>query len=400
MEVLQRCVVGSFCVGLAACGASHPKPGIVAQNWSENTEQLGIKAIYPPRANMEVGDLYIVRSAKSGTDLKTEDYVHSSIWFDRIDLKKELVGKASSIHFTSAVKVTDGSGKETTAWQTPALNITEGSTTTKINNLVAFPGFTFASLAESEIGVNVASSAFGAAFGGGRKSAYTVAYSVPAAETYGVPYLAAKKAFKGYTQLELTELEKAAKALILPPSSKRTGTTPVLVLITELYFARALDVVVSSSEATNAQFSALTLSMVELSEKKSAIEEKLLALKNRQTPAPQGTALAGDGTPPAPEGTGAQSEADKRIELQLQAELQQVNAQMNAKASQIAPNMPGVTGSVVRSSASSVTLRQAFDVPVAIGYKGIRFSIPELAPVPGDTDTPALVVPLTVSQAK
>lgn len=393
MDTIQRCVVGTFCLGLAACGATHPKPGIVAKNWSENTEQLGIKAIYPPRANMVVGDLYIVRSAKSGTDLKTEDYVHSSIWFDRINLNDLLVSKASPIHFTPTLKVTDSSGKETTAWQTPDLELTQGNDKVKINSLVAFPGFTFASLAESELGVNVASSAFGALFGGARKSAYTVAYSVPAAETYGVPYLAAKDAFKGYSAADLEVLKKAAASLALPPSARATGTDTVLVLITELYLARALDVVISASDASNAQFSALTLSMVELSEKKAAIEEKLLALSKKQTPAPQGAALAGDGTPAAPPQPGPLSDADKRTVAQLQAELAQVNAQMSAKASQVAPNVPGVTGSVVRSSATSVTLRQAFSTPVAIGYKGIRFSIPSLEPAKDGSDTVPLAVP-------
>jgi hypothetical protein len=378
MAYFYRGIIGSLCLGITACGASHPKPGIVAQNWANNTEQLGVKAIYPPRAGMEVGDVYIVRSTVQGIDLRTEDYANTSIWFDRVDLKPALVGNAPSIKFTSSSKIIDSAGQEVFSWRVPDLQLPSGSGPVKINNLVAFPGFTFASADESEIGVNVATSAIGAVFGGGRKSSYTVAYSVPAAESYGVPYLAARKAFPSYHGEDLVRLRQAADS-IRDSSPSTTASAPVMVLITELYLARVLDVVINSSDTSGAQFSLLTASIAELGEKKQAIEDKLLALSNSKVAhgddqaiseqaAPPEQAPAAVATPaipakPAPAKIApalqAEAKADGAIDIaKLQSERELVMSQIRDKISQISPSMPGFTGSVVRSSATGVTLRQ------------------------------------------
>jgi hypothetical protein len=176
---------------LAGCG-SRPEPGVVAENWATNTEQLGIQAIYPPRAQFEVGDVFIARSVPNGQKAKTADYVLGSLRIDHIDLSEELYESAPTVRFESTDTYDDGTGNGTVqARKVLPLMVRDRA----VNSLVAFPGFTFASLSESDIGVNVASNAIGAMLGFGRRSQYSVSYSVPAAETYGVSYLQARRRF-------------------------------------------------------------------------------------------------------------------------------------------------------------------------------------------------------------
>jgi hypothetical protein len=136
-------------------------------------------------------------------------------------------------------------------------------------------------------------------------------------------------------------------------------------------------------------FSAVTLAMVDLSEKKKSLEAQLGKLTG-QAPAPQQEPAAGDTPKPKPEDpkpAGAKPEDSKpdtpakQSEIaRIKAELVQVNDELRKKVSQIVPDMPGVTGSVVRSSALGITLRQAFAEPVVIGYRGIHFKIASLNP--------------------
>ncbi|EJM32659.1 hypothetical protein [Pseudomonas sp. GM25] len=394
------CLVGAG--ALTGCG-SRPTPGVVAENWATNTEQLGIQAIYPPRAQFEVGDVFVARSVGKGQKSKTADYVLGSIRVDHIDLSEELYRSAPTVTFESSDTYDDGTGIGTVQTRKVLpLKVRDRV----INSLVAFPGFTFASLAESDVGVNVTSNAIGALIGLGRRSQYSVSYSVPAAETYGVSYLEARRRFNEvaptrYTIKDRQMLKEAAQALSTSGRGSE-GAQSVLVLITDVYLARAIDVSVSSEEGMSATFSALTMAMVDLSDKKKSIEAQLLKLRKE----PNAGAGAGAGAEgkvqtqedketkpadpqksdkPQPEvktaAAAVSTTSQARID-ELEAELEQVNSQLRDRVNKVAPDLPGVTGSVVRSSALGVTLRQAFARPVAIGYRGINYSIESLLPPP------------------
>jgi hypothetical protein len=382
MNNFHRLTICALCIGLVAC-SSRPERGAVVQQWSANTEQLNFKPIFPPRGNFEVGDFYVVRAAKAGNKMKTADYYMSSVWFDRMRLDEEL--KKAAPYITAQKTPVDKSGL-VTATSVPDLFVP--NTNVKMNALVAFPGFTFASLAESDIGLGVSNSAIGAFFGGARKSGYSVAYSVPLAETYGVLYsdahLAADKYLSKYTDAQRNKLTNAVVSLKNDAKiNDKNDTKSVLVLVTQVYLARSLDVVVSSTESNGAQLSAVTRALTDLDERKTAIENQLRALK----PTAKGDG-AGDGKPAVAKAGDTKAAADKPAAVvpatnqalvkQKEAELAQVNADIRKRVEFVTPAMPGVTGSVVKSSATSLTLRQVFDTPVAIGYSGINIDIDTL----------------------
>jgi len=410
MKIFKDLVVCLVGVGLAGCGSSKPAPGVVAENWTTNTEQLGIQAIYPPRAQFEVGDVFIARAVEAGKKIKTGDYVLGSVRVDHIDLSEELYRSAPTVTFESSDTYDDGTGNGMVKTRKVMPLMVRDRV---VNSQVAFPGFTFASLAESDLGVNVTSSAIGALLGFGRRSQYNVSYSIPAAETYGVTYLEARRRFDQeaptrYSATDRRMMRDAAIALQATRARQSDTSDPILVLVTDVYLARAIDVTVSSQEAVSATFSALTLAMVDLSDKKKSLEAQLVKLR-KPAGAPvvssseAGSGGEGDAKPdegagkvrtkedkitkvadttkpdlPKPEGKPATPPViqSKQIEIdRVQAELEQVNLQLRQQVSQVAPSLPGVTGSVVKSSAMGVTLRQAFARPVAIGYRGINFSL-------------------------
>jgi hypothetical protein len=197
-------------------------------------------------------------------------------------------------------------------------------------------------------------------------------------------------------------MQEAAESLRKKRSTFFDRSPPVLVLITDVYLARAIDVSVSSEEGMSASFSALTMAMVDLSDKKKSLEAQLTKLRPAPKAAGEGeagkvqtkedkvTKMADPKTPdtPKPEEKPAEAPvaASSQAKIdQVEAELVQVNAQLREKVSKVAPDLPGVTGSVVRSSALGVTLRQAFARPVAIGFRGINYSVESLLP-PKDAD--------------
>ncbi|WP_025111379.1 hypothetical protein [Pseudomonas sp. H1h] len=388
MRAFQRLTVCTLSLGLVACSSDRLEKGAVAEEWSRSTEQLSIRPIFPPRANFEVGDLYVVRAAKSGAELKTADYYMSSIWFDRMSLENEL--KKAAPHIKPAKTIADDSGK-TKVMSVPDLFVPD--TTTRINSLVAFPGFTFASLAESQLGLGVTNSSIAALFGGARKSAYSVSYSVPVAETYGVKYADAHLAVDDYiSHYRKNQREKLQEAVVALENSStkrdKNASSPVLVLVTQVYLARSLDVVISSTESAGGQFSAVTRALTDLDERKTALEKQVRALKG--TDSSKGTSQSGAAADVPKEGAGqtkpAATDAQQTDTVpaakqeaidQKQAELDTVNEEIRQRVEAVTPAMPGVTGSIVKSSATGVTLRQVFEYPVAIGFSGININIDE-----------------------
>lgn len=393
MNNYQRVTVGVLCIGLVAC-SNRPEKGIVVQEWVTNTEQLNLRPIFPPRGNFEVGDIYVVRAANAGTKMKTANYYMSSVWFDRMNLDNELIKFAP--HISPAKTPEDKSGLVVPTG-VPALLVPK--TRTRINSLVAFPAFTFASLGEYELGLGVSNSAIGALFSGAKKSSYSVAYSVPLAETYGVGYrdalLAANTHMNKYKADNYKQLESAVISLKNEVKGDDKDTTAVLVLVTQVYLARSMDVVISSTDSSGAQLSAVTRALTDLDERKTAVEAQLRGLKSPPSKDSGAAADAdggGDGTAAAKPAAAAKAAvvpkagdvgakkadapaANQAAINQKQAELAQINADIRKRVEAITPAMPGVTGSVVKSTASSLTLRQVFEYPVAIGYSGINIDI-------------------------
>ena len=396
-------------LAVAGCASDKPEQGIIAKEWSVNTRQLGIHPIYPPRERFYPGDIYVMAyfEGSRADAMLPLDYSLMSQRFDHIDLGALITAEQAIKPLPELASYKDGEGKEIVPW--PVVSYPAGGSG-RANGIVAFPGFTFASASSVKLGANLATGGWGGSIGGGQESHYTVSYLVPAAEYVSVPMRPAMQSFRAWRAAladdvcawsDLLTLSRAVvpaghedPALASPTCesgkkvaptpkggkktpAKRPDLNPVVVFPNEVFYARAIDVTVSADEAMSAKMAAVTASMIEASETKTALEQKMAVLNGTVPPTPV-----------------AQAEQASKAAT-LKAQIDALQARITQSAQAVIPSVPGVTGSVTRSSAYGVTLRQTFRYPVAIGYRGMHFYVSELmsgspAEAKSGTPTPAL----------
>lgn len=351
---------------LAGCASSKPVPGIVAQEWSSNTRQLAINPLFPPRERFYPGDLYIAPyfADVSQDSSAPHNYLLRSHRFDHVDLSAALAQEQAIAPLPALSTYKDETGKDVSTWPLNPYPASGG----RVNGLVAFPGFTFASASSSQLGANISNGGWGGLFGGGREAHYTVSYSVPAAEYISVPMRAAMAAFwryrAGLDKRSLSDLQMLADTV--RPVGKTRGRT-VLVFPNEVYYARAIDVTVAADDASSANLSAVTLGMVEMSERQAKLQAELDKLRGTPAAAPAAGSAA----------AAASAQQQSKIDS-LKSQIDALQTRIDQTARSVIPSVPGVTGSVTRSSAQGVTLRQTFHYPVAIGYRGVEFDTDQL----------------------
>ncbi|WP_223542514.1 hypothetical protein [Pseudomonas sp. BF-RE-26] len=355
-----------------------------------NTRQLGINPIFPPRERVYPGDLYIAPFYRDLDQSKVSPlyFTITAQRFDHVDMSFALDEEQLIDTLPEMQDYTDDSGKVITPW---TLNPYPGSkgrrggrqiSGGRINGLVAFPGFTFASLSESDIGVNITNGAWGALFGGGRKARYSVSYSVPAAEYISIPLKTAMETFRAYVAGLSVGAKDDIKLISKSMSSQETSDViTVMILPTEVFYARAIDITVSADDALSANLSAVTMAMVELSAEKTKLQSQLLKLRGINSSMPsvkeEGEVINTEeakeaGNKGAKDKESAQPSNQKQISA-LESQIENIQSQIDNTSRSVIPSVPGVTGSVTRASAYGVTLRQVFQYPIAIGYRGLSF---------------------------
>lgn len=397
-------VLGLGILALSGCQSDRPDPGAIAKEWSTNTSQLGIRPIYPPR-EVYPGDVFI------------------SIGYD-VDSIEEIPTKAFNIlpvrysHIPNLQAVA-ALEKDRLRFPIDTSNTNAASfkgypdNDNRINCMVAFPGFTFASTSDVNLGANIPKSVWAAMFSTSSKSTYSVSYSVPKAECISYEVGNVRPRVNTYLARlgagEISNIQDTALSLRIPQDiQKKYSAAPILVIPYEVYYARTLDVTVNALDGSSSQLSATALSLIELSNKKQKLEDKLLALTGTATsqddeageggvdaegaaeqPAavpPKVTAVAVPnaevpksasvvkpaGTPPTEKPAAEQQPQVATLKAQIASVQQQLNATTKAHL----PTVPGVTGSVTRISATGVSLSQTFSIPVAIGYRSIQYTIP------------------------
>ncbi|EZQ20372.1 hypothetical protein CF98_07525 [Halopseudomonas bauzanensis] len=117
-----------------------------------------------------------------------------------------------------------------------------------------------------------------------------------------------------------------------------------------------MDISISASQALSAQVSAATQAMIDLTEKKSKVQEEISAIE-------QAAVLQ------------SQSSAENPAIEKLKSDLQDITSNIETLGKLVAPDAPGVTGQVTRSSSSGITMTQVFPKPLAIGYRAVLMEL-------------------------
>lgn len=345
------------------------QPGSVAKQWSENTSQLGIKPIFPPREGFYPGDIVLLAAYTPAEDSKqrsapVEFYNIHPVYYDNLDYcdvfenhrsrptppKTEnyiLDGEAMTPWTSSAFKYSD--------FKCDTTNIGDFN----LNEPTAFPAFSFASLSTAGLGANFTSGWFGGRLGAGSDNQNDITYSVPSSEALSVKTKHIMSLFSEYwnnkNQRPHASLIRAlAKSQALPDQDLQS-TKPVIALVHEVHYARSMDISISASQALSAQFSAAAQAMIDLTEKKSQLQEEISTIEQA-----------------APANLQNQSPAENPAIAKLKSDLQDITSNIETLGKLVAPDAPGVTGQVTRSSSSGITMTQVFPKPLAIGYRAVQ----------------------------
>lgn len=372
---IELIIITGLVVAISACGSTQPKSGIIAKEWSDNTRQLGITPIFPPRERVYPGDVYISRiyDPKTAEDAPATFYNKIPYRYDHINLDTELNAEASDNRLMPAMANFSAQGSNTETWALPTHNAPSGK---RLNGLVAFPGFTFASFSESDLGFNITNGAWGALFGGGRKSKYMVSYTIPAAEYISVELKTLLPKILDYRDNLGTEQREDIHSLAAAlgrPQDKEDPAIGVIILY-EVFYARSIDVTITSNDASGVNGSAVLASMVELGERKKELQKQLLVVGEIAPPTDSGSNVKTQGNSPQGEASAKQNSNTSKG-AQLQQEITLIQKEIAALSQAIIPNAPGVTGSITRSSTNGVTLTQSFYYPIAIGFRALMYDV-------------------------
>ena len=337
----------------------------VAREWAKNVNALHIYPVYPPREDFQAGDLFLARKRVDKGSVDPGE--RTSLYVGHIDLTAEIKKHyAQRFRFPKTAEKSE-QGK---IWQQSAeANEVFGAQSHVALPIVRFPGFTFARLTRTQAGASLPFRFLTALFGGATIDEETVNLSVPAAESYGLPAAHAYQKYRDYCYRHVYGEEVAPECdpsvlryllSSLPGGFSPERDRPVMVLVTEVFYAREIDYSFGASAGFGLEAGVLL-------KLKSVVEAHKVAsdlrAKDSATPASGGT------TPPdaARAAPGSPSPDYLRLLNQLETALKVYSA----------ADTPGAGLSVISVSSEGITLRQTFPRPVAIGYRSISFGMPE-----------------------
>lgn len=391
----QRAVLISILSILLGGCASTPR-GYVAKEWSLTMRELGIVPVFPPREDVQVGDVYVapVSPDQEVEAFKKKRYLPLGLWLATLDLSNEVSNFYSSRpsfpltptntpHFMQELTNNPFGGLPQAA--DSSRNIFVGGDTTRLR-MAAFPSFMSATFNKGDLAGVVPVESVNLAFGAGFSSARSVTVSVPVAESYGVPvdkvWRKIMNANGGLMDFVPNVPRNQLHNLVNASQVVRDGTNyyaPVRV-ITEVYYTRALDIAVVTKTTRGFGMAGRPLATDALSAARSA-----LTSSNSNSPASNSASASAN----APASTNAPASATGSNSVvyispgvtNLSGTAVERAAEMNRSLDQaMTQTAPGGSVKFIAAGDRGVTLRRTYDRPIAIGYRAAQVLVPIEAP--------------------
>jgi hypothetical protein len=413
-------LLGLFTVLVLATSGQAARKGYVMREWSTNMRELGIVPIFPPREDVQVGDIYVFpynpESKETDKLFQKGDYrIGMSPRWATIDsivkLASDEYQKRMSFPATTVDPLVVQGGILTQPTSGSNKVFVPDATPNRLRQ-VAFPEFLSASFSQGNLSALIPIEAINLAFGASWSNSKNVVVKIPAAESYAVsaqeviralfsydPTVKKYKLKSQYGDL-LTAFQEepvVVKGKTIPPSDSVWIRVP-----TEVYYARAMDISVESKKSRGARIGAsLILPPAPASTATpstggstgsggtvtpppvSPTEEKPKKLNSEappKTPEPSGnnapsssptTPPGGGTTPPAtPEPPSGPVLIDPATAAYARA--QTLNTYLMSTG---ANKTPGGSIQFVSATDSSISLRRTWERPIAIGSRGVVFKI-------------------------
>lgn len=413
-----ECVMASLLACALATGCSSPEKrdkGYVVREWSKTLRELSVNPVFPPREDLVVGDVYLTRTDPYNPKLRPgKGYVPIELWLTYIDLREKL-----SDFYRSRCTFPD-TPPGTPAGEPPSTEpfLTMASPTSGddvfLNNgsterlrQVAFPDFAAMSVQGADLQAFIPVEALNIAFGASWQRANEMNVKIPAAESYGLPFGMVIRALiekhlearpggfvaKQTGSLALPEgligelwqsnydwFEKSGQYTPEQLKSLHDDENLYLELITEVYYARSIDISISSKSSFGFRVFA---GKDDADGDTGKVDESKTEQETKSTKA------ADNGT--ETEETETRT-AETKASFALTGNAYERASQLNERLRQVdALTVPGGSFQFLSVSDRSVSMRRTFLHPVAVGYRGFVLTL--------DKSTGTLAVGTAVNEA-
>lgn len=207
-NALRKLVVLASGLFIFACAAA--KPGEVQRAWVSTLREMGIHPVFPPREDVQVGDIYLRRlGPASFVENPSSGFVPIDLWVSSIPNTRDLLEQfqetriafpdsqnASESGQTASLARMTGRGLEDLAahGHDSLFDFRDPTRTRQ----VAFPDFTSFSISGGNLQALVPIQALSLAFGSSWENQQQVNVKIPVAESYGLP---ARSALQSVLQL-------------------------------------------------------------------------------------------------------------------------------------------------------------------------------------------------------
>lgn len=358
---------------VASCRAT-PARGEVQREWNLTLRELGINPVYPPREDLKIGDVYVRRgNPDAQVAASSPGYLPLDLWVASVDLRDDTVRfyeertafPPTSSGARPAVSGEEGRPIEAIA-DVPSFAQDAAFTGSDVRRMrqVAFPDFLSMTITSGDLRGLVPVEALQVAFGASWEGRHQMSVKIPAAESYGLPALRAAQSiletrasggfairsdFLSTDQLQLLHEGVRTWAATTPGLSKKARQQLLaernvyLDLITEVFYARSIDIGIATASAAGAEAGAST---------------------PIDAAAPR--AAADDGPAEAP--------MTERQQEVLAAE--QLAGQLNDRLAAVGQQtLPGGSVRFLSATSTGVSMRRTYMHPIAVGFRSIVLQV-------------------------
>jgi hypothetical protein len=404
---------------LSAC-VTQPKPGSVYRDWAARMSEMGIFPVFPPREDIVVGDVYFLPSHPYDAPLIEQVGGAGNAGFHKQNLladfaNENLFASLTNYYFRRAIfaptstnldgeTTGDSLGIAPLAGSRPDLNkranVFEFVPPTRLRQ-VAFPEFSVTTVTEVGLAAMVPIEAVRASIGFSSSDVSRISFKIPQAESYGLPsdYLL-QNTFAGHirtvpappgtnltpqtfllvSDTTNTFMSRSAPALAramfndsalfvagrlkgsdrakLTQAIQRMKNYVYLAVISEVYYARSIDINVEFSKARSTSASARPMGMDEINALANFLKGSTNAIT--QSANTNSTAL---------------QPAATLTDVGTNINVFELAAQMRTNNIEMQGSIPGGQVKVVSVGQRNVGLRKKFEQPIAVGVRGLLLKL-------------------------
>ena len=334
-----------------------PIEASVADQWNQSISKLGIEPIYPPQEDISVGDVFLVVTGDRLGGGLADSFPVRALKIAHVDMNTALkAAYAVQPYFPATAKTeADGKGPEQ---DSADQSIFDPPAIRRHLPLVMLPGLSLVRIRETTAGLGAGSALLGS-LGAGASAEQSLELKIPAAETYGVPSLVARRHFERFcadpeTEAYCTEtgareelsslLGNTVLAKVEDKTNPHRGAYRLIVeiyLISRIYLTRSVETTIRSGSTF-------------VGRGRGPSHASSDGSSDAETPPMQQAAGPNGGDA---KGDAAEPREARRIE---------------ALSSKIADAHPGAQVAVAAANARQISLVTTLPRPVAIGFRAYR----------------------------